>query len=106
MYYDHSVPLHGRLRRRVRAFYEQWGDILQVATGTFLIVMAIAIVAIALSVRHTSANAQTTAHAACIRTRHLAPPLVNFYVGFNGTRHALDPKILAEYKATIPTSCP
>lgn len=115
MQYDHTVPLRGRMRRCIREFYEQWGDILSLATGAFLIVIAIAVVVISLNIRQTSADAarkqadsQRTAHAQCLRTRQFGPQLGNFFINVQAALDikSLSDEFLRQYTATIPKSCP
>jgi hypothetical protein len=53
-----------------------------------------------------TSQAQKTSHAACLRSRKLAPPLLAHYASFKGTPHEIPAWALKAFNETVPKSCP
>lgn len=90
----------------VRAWYEPKRTVLELAFGLWLMAVSIALVCLAISYYQSQSDTQKAASAACLRTKQLAPPLLEFFASFNGTSHALPADTLAAYNLTVPKECP
>jgi hypothetical protein len=107
--------VHNRLRRRVRKFNTQWGDLVQLILGIILVGIAIALLIIGLSVRGLSARneqnthdvresakaAQISAVKACRRAMLIGPYTLADYKA----RGVLPPEVAKVYAAAIPKHC-
>lgn len=110
-----SQNLRNRLRRRIRDFNTQWGDILQACLSTAILVLAAVLFIIALNVRSLNLSNQQQSAAAeesaakssaqskknCERAKLIGPYTLADYKA----RHILPPNIAEVYEKAIPKSC-
>ena len=79
----------------------------QAAFGVLLICVSLVVAYLAKQSYEDNRDAARQARAQCLRTQRLSPPLLAFFHSFDGDpKHAIDPKTLRVYDATVPKTCP
>lgn len=78
----------------------------QAAFGVLLICTALVVAFLAKQSYEDNRASKAATKAACLRSQVNGPPLLKFFHSFDGTLHAIDPRVLKFYDATIPKTCP